>query len=483
MSSVISPSGSAPATSASALITSTGIGSGLNISGIVSALTSAYGAAQTDQLTKKQNSLDAQVSAYGSFTSAIDALKLTLPALEDPSQLAGFAATVADKTIASATTAPNAVAGQYSLLVNNLATGATLTSQHYANAATAVGTGSLTIAVGAAAATISIDTTNNTLAGIAAAINSAANNPGVTASIITTTDGARLILAGTATGMANAITVSQSGGDGGLSTLTSMTTTQAAQDASFSINGFPATSASNQVSNAITGVTINLLGTSAPKTPTTLSVSPDTTGAQASIAKFVTALNGVLGSIHALTGYDPSTKTAGPLNGNATLGAFQNQLASILDKITSGGAGAVKSLADLGITANAGGSYDTNGTKLGNALTASLASIGHLLGGANGIATGLANLIDGYTRPGGLLDTINQGLESSLSSVAKAQAALTAQLATYSATLTLEYNAMDTAVAQLKQTQTYLTAEFNPNQSTSSSSSSNGSLSSGNLGT
>jgi len=475
MSSVTTP------TSANALITSTGIGSGLNISGIVSALTSAYGAAQTDQLTNKQNSLDAQVSAYGTFTSAIDTLKLALPALEDHRQLAGFAATVADKTIASATTTPDAVAGQYSLLVGNLATAATLTSQHYASAATVVGTGSLTIAVGGASTLINIDTSDNTLAGIASAINSAANNPGVTASIITTSDGARLILAGTATGAANAITVTQSGGDGGLSTLTNLTTTQAAKDASFSINGFPATSASNQVSKAITGVTLNLLLASAPNTPTTVSISPDTTGAQASIAKFVTALNGVLSSIHTLTGYDPTTKTAGPLNGNPTLGAFQNQLANILDKVTSGGPGGVKSLADLGITANAGGSYDTNDTTLGNALTASLASIGNLLGGSNGIATQLANLIDGYTRPGGLLDTINQGLQSSLSSVAKEQSALTARLATYSTTLTREYNAMDAAVAQLKQTQTYLTAEFNPNQATSSGSNSN--LSSGNLNT
>jgi flagellar hook-associated protein 2 len=118
---------------------------------------------------------------------------------------------------------------------------------------------------------------------------------------------------------------------------------------------------------------------------------------------------------------------------------------------------------------------------LGNALTASLTSIGNLLGGTNGIATQLDNLINGYTRPGGLLDTINRGLQSSLSSVAKEKASLTAQLATYSATLTVEYNAMDAAVAQLKQTQTYLTAEFNPNQSTSSGSNSN--LSSGNLGT
>jgi flagellar hook-associated protein 2 len=493
MSSTISPSGSATSAStpsASTLITSTGIGSGLNISAIVSSLTTAYGAAQTNQLTSQQNSLDAQVSAYGSFTSALDTLKATLSKLEVPSQLAGFAATLADKTIASATTSSSAVAGQYSLQVNNLATAATLTSQHVASSTTAVGTGTLTIAVGGASTSINIDTTDNTLAGIASAINSASNNPGVTASIITATDGARLVLAGTATGAANAITVTQSGGDGGLSTLVydptngikNLTQTQAAANANFSINNFAATSANNQVTGAITGVTINLLQASAAATPTTLTISADTSAAKTSIGSFVTALNGVLSSIQTLTGYNASTQTAGPLNGNATLEAFQNQLANILDQVTSGGSGAVKSLTDLGITASTNGTYDTNTTTLSNALTANLASIGTLLGGSNGIATKLDNLINGYTKTGGLLDTINQGLQTSLSNVSKEQAALTAQLAIYSQTLTTQYNAMDAAVAQLKLTQTYLTAEFNPNQSNSSSSS-NSNLSSGTLGT
>jgi flagellar hook-associated protein 2 len=335
--------------------------------------------------------------------------------------------------------------------------------------------------VGGASTSITIDSTNSSLAGIVAAINSAPGNPGVSASIITTTGGSRLVLTGTTTGAANAITVTPSGGDGGLSTL-AFTQTQAAQDASFSINGFPATSASNVVSNAITGVTLNLQQASAVDTPTTLTISPDTSSAQAAIDTFVTAVNGVLSSIQTLTGYDPSTQTAGPLNGNATLEAFQNQLQSILGQVT-GGSGGVKSLTDLGITAGTDGSYATDDTKLGNALSASLASIGNLLGGANGIATQIDNLVDGYTKPGGLLDTINQGLETSLSNVSTQQTALTAQLAAYSATLTAEYNAMDTAVALLKQTQTYLNAEFNPSANAASgTSSSNTSLGSGTLG-
>ncbi len=451
----------------------------------MSSLTSAYGAAQTNQLTTQQNNLDAQVSAYGTFTSALDTLQSTLASLEDPSALAGFDAAVADKTIASATTTSDAVAGTYSLEVGNLATADTQTSAHVASSSTAIGTGTLTIAVGNASTSITIDSTDNTLAGIAAAINSAPNNPGVTASIITATDGARLVIAGTATGAAKAITISQSGGDGGLATLTAGLTDVPATDAHFSLNGFAATSASNQVSTALTGVTINLLGASAANTPTTLTISPDTTAASTSIGNFVTALNGVLTSIQTLTGYNATTQVAGPLNGNATLEAFQGQLENVLDTVTQGNSsGGVKSLADLGITANANGNYDSNTTTLSNALASSLSSIGALLGGPNGIATQLNTLINGYTQPGGLLDTINQGLQSSLSSVAQQQTELNAQLATYSATLTTEYNAMDTAVAQLKETQTYLNAEFNPtSSSSSSSSSSNSNLSSGTLGT
>jgi flagellar hook-associated protein 2 len=478
-----SSSGSSSAATASSLITSTGIGSGLNISGIVSALTANYGAAQTNQLNAQQTSLDNQVSAYGTFTSALDTLQSSLGALEDPSQLAGFDATVADKTIASATTTSDAVAGQYSLQVNNLATSATLTSAPIASADSTIGTGTLTVAVGGASTAITIDSTDNTLSGIAAAINSAANNPGVTASIITTSGVARLVLSGTTTGAGNTITVTPSGGDGGLASL-NFTQTQAAADASFSINGFASSSASNQVTGAITGVTINLLGQSAAATPTTVTISPDTSTAQTSINTFVTALNGVITSIQSLTGYDPSTQTAGALNGNATLESFQNQLENILNQVKTGGTSGITSLANIGITADVNGSYDTNATTLTNALSSSLTGIGNLLGGTNGIATQLNTLINGYTQPGGLLATINQGLQTGLSNVATQQTALTAQLATYSATLTLEYNAMDAAVAQLKETQTYLTAEFNPGSSSSSSSSSaNSSLSSGTLGT
>ena len=489
-SSAATAAASAASSAASPVITSQGIGSGLNVGAIVSALTTAFGAGQQNQISTQQTTLDTQVSAFGTFTSSLDSLQTTLAALENPTQLAGFVATVADATVASATAATGAVAGTYSLDVQNLATAATLTSQPVASSATVVGTGSLTIAVGGTSATISIDSTNNTLAGIAGAINSAPNNPGVTASIITAADGARLVLTGTATGSSNGITVTQSGGDGGLSSLvydpanndTAMTLSQPATDANFTINGYAATSANNVVTGAISGVTLDLLKPSAANTPTTLTVSQDTTAAQSSINAFVSALNSTLSSLQSLTAYNSTTQTAGALQGNATLESFQNQLSSILDTVRSSNTG-INSLSDLGITADAStGAYDTNATTLTNALSSSLSGVGSLLGGTNGIATQVDALIKQYTSAGGILATINQGLQAGLTNLATQQTELNAELATYSATLTTEYNAMDTAVAQLKETQTYLTAEFNPNSSSSSSSSSS-SLSSGTTST
>jgi flagellar hook-associated protein 2 len=214
-----------------------------------------------------------------------------------------------------------------------------------------------------------------------------------------------------------------------------------------------------------------------------LSITPDTGAAQTSITNFVTALNSTLSTLQSLTAYDATTQTAGALQGNASLQALQNQLESILDTVNSSNPGGVSSLADLGISADAqSGQLDSDSTTLANVLKSSLSSVGSLLGGTNGIATQINNLVTQYTQAGGILATINQGLETGLTNVSTQQTALNAELAQYSATLTTQYNAMDTAVAALKETQTYLTAEFDPNQS-SSSSSATSSLSSGTTST
>jgi flagellar hook-associated protein 2 len=491
-------SSNSTAASPSTVISSQGVGSGLDIAAIVTSLTTAKAAPLTNAINRSNTALNAQVSAFGTFNSAVATFQATLTALQDPAQLAGRTATLGDTTIATATATSSAVTGQYSIAVQNLATAASLSSAPKSAGATAVvGTGTLQISVGGVLDSIAIDSTSNTLQGIAAAINSSAGNPGVTASILTTSDGARLVLTGSKTGAANGILVTQSGGDGGLASLvydpahslTTLTQTQAALDANFTVNGYAATSASNQVTSVVSGVTLNLLKASAATTatppvytPTTLTIGNDTAGAQTSIGTFVSALNGLLSSIKSLASYDPATQTAGPLLGNAAVQSFQSQLYKILGQVNASITGGPNSLAAIGIGANSQGTYSSNSATLGNALTGNLDSVSKLLSGPNGIATQLNTFVKQYSQAGGLLDTISNGLKSSLADNAKQLAALNARMKVYAATLTAEYNAMDTAVALLKQTQTYLTQQFNQG-STSGGTSSNSSLGSGTTNT
>lgn len=458
-------------------INSTGIGSGLDIASIVTQLTTAQGDAQTKQLTARKTDLDAQVSAYGTFRAALEALQATLPALKDANKFQGRTATVGDVNVATSTADATAIPAQYTLEVQSLAKAASLVSAPLTDP---VGTGTLTISVGGVSTQITIDSTNNTLAGIASAINSAVGNPGVNASVINTASGARLVLNGTKTGAINGITVTQTGGDGGLSKLvydplnanTQLTQSQAAQDAQFTINGFAATSASNTVTGVVTGVTLNLLKKTDANTPTTLTVGYDQDGATSAIKTFVTAYNSLITSVKALTSYDVATKTAGTLLGNSTVNSLVGKLRQLLSTTVTTASGGLQSLTTLGVTNTLDGTLAQDPQKIGAALTSDLSSVTSLLGGAKGLAAQLDTVLTQYTQPSGLLDTINTGLQKGLSDVSDKQQALQLRLDTYSATLTKQFNAMDSAVAALKQTQNFLTQAFNSINGTKTSSSS-----------
>ena len=185
------------------------------------------------------------------------------------------------------TVGQTALPASYSVEVVNLATSQKLTSGSFATADTVVGTGALTIAVGANAFNIEITDENNSLSGIRNSINAALENTGVAATIVTADAGSYLILTGEKTGASNTMVVTQTGGDGGLSALEydpgnslfSLTESIAAQDALVRIDGFDILSDSNVIDGAIEGVTINLLQ-SDPGVPETLLVANDSDAVQ-----------------------------------------------------------------------------------------------------------------------------------------------------------------------------------------------------------
>ena len=465
-----SASSSTPAVAGQGVISATGLGSGLDINSIVTQLVNAESAGPTALYNAHSSQLQTQISAYGQLQSAVSALQASLATLSTTAQFQANAASVADKTIASATADGTAVAGNYSLEVDALATGATLTSGPVAASTTAVGTGTLTINVGTTAIPVTITSSNNTLAGIAAAINNVGAVHGVSASLLTANDGVRLVIASATTGAKNAVTVTQSGGDGGLASLvydpansnTKLTLTQAAQDAQIKLNGFAYSSASNNVTGALTGVTISLAAQTATGATTQLAVSADQSGAQDAIKSFVTSYNTLANAVSQLTSYDPTTSTAGPLLGDALTNNLVNQIRNALNtSVGSLKGGPFSTLAEIGIVANPDGTLSENTAKVSQAFTTNYAAVTQLFAGTDGVATKLNNVLNAYTTPStGIFAEENNSLQASLNDIQKQRDQLSTRMAALQTTLLAQYNAMDALVSQLKNTGTSVQAQL-----------------------
>jgi flagellar hook-associated protein 2 len=451
-------------------VSSTGLGSGLDINSIVSQLVSAESTGPTALINAQKAQIQAQLSAYGQFQSAVSAVQASLATLATTAAFQTNTATVGDTSVATASADGTASQGTYTLEVGQLATGAQLISAPVATATTAVGTGTLTIQVGSTTIPVTITSGNNTLSGIAAAINTAGAAYGVGASLLTANDGVRLVLSSARTGAANGVTVTQSGGDGGLASLvydpahsvTNLTQTQAAQDAVVKLNGFTYNSASNNVTGALTGVTISLKAKSAAGVTTALSVGTDTSSADTAVQGFVSSYNTLASAIAQLSSYNATTGTAGPLLGDSVLNTFVSQINSAIDaSVPSLKSGPFSTLAEIGIVANVDGTISADPTKLAQAFSNNYAAVTQLFAGSDGVAVKLNNLLNEYTQPStGVFAQQTANLNSSLSQLATQQTQLNQRMSDLQATLLAQYNAMDSLVAQLKNTGSTVQAEL-----------------------
>ncbi len=386
-----------------AALSSPGIGSGLDVTSIVSKLMSIESQPLT-LLTAQANSYNSTISAYGSLQSALSQFQSAMSTLSDPTQYQSLSATSSNTSVAGITASNSAVPGSYSLQVAQLAQAQKLMSAGVASSSTPIGTGASTtlsfdfgtisggslsngIYTGASYTsggngikTVTINSSNNTLTGIASAINAA--NIGVSATIVndgTASTPYHLLLTSTATGQANSMQISVSG-DATLSSLLSenpasntgqsLTQSVAAQNANFTLDGVAITNASNTVSNAIAGVTLNLLGTNVGS-PATLSVSSSTTGITNNVNQFVQAYNSVVQTLRADTSYNATTKTAGLLNGQAPVTNILNDLQNVLDQPIAGtSTNALNMLYQAGVTLQSNGTLSVNATQLQSAIAA-----------------------------------------------------------------------------------------------------------------
>lgn len=456
-------------------VSSLGVGSGLDLSSL---LTNLMQAEQQPLILNQQRqaSYQAKISAYGSINSKLSALQNAANALKSPLNQEVYTASSSDATVASTTTSIGAASGSYAVHVNNLAKAHTLNSTAFTDSATIIGTGTLRIGVGTSTFDISIDSSNDTLAGIRDAINAASNNTGVNATIITDVSGARLALTSKDTGSTHAISVAVSetgssdfttaGGDAanldstGLSQLayvsgaaTNLLQGQAATDASLSINGIQINSASNSIESAIAGVTLNL----SKAGDTTVTVNRDLTSITKLVNTFVSAFNDVQTTTRSLTNYDASTKTGNTLNGESTARSLLTSLTRALQNVPSTVTGSYDTLSDLGISLSKDGTLSVDSTKLQTAINTDFSSVKSVF---SGYGQAFSSAVDELTGTYGSVTTRVNGLNSSIKLLGTQADQINLRLTAVEARYRKQFTALDTLVSQMNTTGNYLAQQL-----------------------
>ena len=449
-------------------ITSLGLGSGLDLEALIGQLVSAEGTPEQLRITQAEAVYQAELSALGSFRAALDTFNSALDALADLESFGKRIATSTNDALFTVSADTDAVPTAHDIEVLRLAQAHKLSSGAFATADTVVGTGDLTIAVGDQSVTIAIDSEHATLAQIRDAINGAEDNPGVHAVIVNGEDGAHLVLTSAQTGEAGAITVTASGGDGGLSALvydplngtTNLSEVQQAVDAEIRIDGITVHSASNDVSDAIDGVTIHLVSAS-PGVTARLEVALDTESTSAAINGFVAAYNTLQTTLAGLTAYDPATKVGGPLLGDSMVLMFEDQLRRDMNDAVSGLSGDLDTLFDIGITTNfEDGTLKVDEDVLSEALKKNFDEVGRLFASADGYAVRLQALADAYLETDGLIEVRTDGIQESIEGLADDQAQLNTHLAAYEDRLRDQFTALDQLVAELTATSDFLSQQL-----------------------
>jgi flagellar hook-associated protein 2 len=447
-------------------------GSVINVSALVSELVSATQTPQQNLINSQTAAVTSQISALGTLKGALSTFQSALSTLNTPHAFDSETATTSS-TAFTATVTSGAPVGTYNVTVSQLASAQQLLSGHFTGTGTSpVGTGTLQISLGSSSFNVTIGSGEDTLNGIAAAINSANGNTGVTATVLQGTDGAHLLLTSTQSGAANAIGVSETDSGTALSALTyniadadangntaNYTQEAPAQDAKYSISGVAGTSPSNTISNALTNVTLNLV---AKTTGTdTVTVATDSTTIQSNISAFVDAYNTLLGTFSSLGSYDAASQTAGPMLGNALLSSTQNQMRSTLYSIVNTGSSTYNSLASIGITTNKDGTLSLNSATLSNALATNFSAVSALFTSpGSGIATSLNTQLTTDLGSSGAIASNTTSLTSQETALTKKTTDLTAQMAALSASLTQQYSALNSLLSSLQTTSAYLTQAF-----------------------
>lgn len=449
-------------------ITSTGLATGMNINNIVQQLVNAEGQPAKALLDRQQTRLDTKLSGLGRLKGALSSFQSSLKNLGAIETFSARKTSVSDERSLSIKASSSAAIGTYRIEVLKLAQAGKQISAGFASSDVVVGEGALTLSVGGNSFSVTIGAANHTLMGIRDAINQAADNTGVSATIVNVDDGlggtvSKLLLSANKTGTAHALGVSISDVDGnnndntGLSGLL-FTSLVAAQDAHIRVDGQDVTRVANVIDDAIEGLSFNLKAVTS--TPIVAEVKTDTEDVAKALQGFVDAYNSLRQVMDDLGRYDPVNKKAAELTGDALLRNIQQQLRRELTANVSTASSEIDSLAAIGIQIDRYGVMALDRGKLDQVMRRDPAAVANLFASADGIATRTQDRINTYLKSGGLIDTQVRSMSEQKRQIADRRAAVDTRLSKIEGQYLRQFNKMDQIVDGYQRTGSYLAAQL-----------------------
>ena len=437
-----------------ASIVSAGIGSGLDVNGLVAGLIAAERAPTENRLKATESTTRAQISAFGALSSALSGLQTALDAFKDAGADPGRKATVAEGggfTASAGTTAP---LGSYAVRVEKLATTQKLQSAAYA-ADAQVGYGTLSIQVGSdTAVTVDIASGEGTLTEIRDAINAKTGSQGVTASIVHGDAGDVLVLTSSRSGADGAMTITATGGDGGLAALTnaSLTEVTAAQDAEVWVDGVKRTSASNHLTDLIDGVTLDLTKAQTGQS-FDLTIAGDGGALRTRMEAFVKAYNTAINALRTQSAAGDADTPGAALSGDAAPRAITQALRTAMGS-------AYAEMSALGVTTAKDGTLTLDGAEFDEAVAADSTAVRAVLGDAADYATSLRATFTAYLGDEGLISDRTESLNDRLDAIADQREALDRRMSAMEANYRRQFTALDAMMAQMQSTSAFLTQQL-----------------------
>lgn len=451
-----------------ATITSAGAGSGIDMESVITASLNARKAQLQQPITTKKTNAQITLSGVGQLKSAIASYVTTLKGMAKTDAFNKRTVNITqdkDNPILKVESKAGASNGQYNITVNKLATTSKFEGTFDSSTASlATEDGTLTFTAGDKKFNVEVKA-GDSLQTIRKKINNNGDNFGLTANIINTADGkAKLVMDSGVSGTGKDLQIT--GSTAGITNFaSSLTKTQSASNAEITVDGSPLSSDTNTFDGTIMGLKVTLLRESDKDTDgnvksNKVDVATDKDGIKTMVKSFIDGYNTLVSKADALGKRNSivagqSQDDGGALAGDSVTRSVVNQMSSLL--ITpSDNSNVFDTIFQLGIKMDNKGVLSLDSEKFDEALDKNFEQVVAIFGGENGVAGKLAASLEDYSKTGGLLAQREDSLNSDLRTLAQKESDASAQLVKYEASLRARYGGLDTLLAKMNQSASYL---------------------------